>query len=342
MRRFRIVLLCVFITVCGGPVTDTVLVRPGMYEETVRFFAGKGGILLRGDGPVESIIVASDTVAVSVFGTVLPVRIENLTITGSRLHGGLYFFQAKAEVVGCVIRDNIGPGSCNGVGGGGRIEECDVLVEGCLFENNHSWESPGGLIIWSSRADIRNNVFRDNSSCYGGGLQFYHCEGFGLSVIEGNLFLNNYADEWGGGFFNVDSSPECRFNTFSGNGGEVGAAIWVLGGSPNIHNNIIVDSYEAIHCQSNESYPSSTPVFNDNLCWNISRMPLPSCASSAGMFITDPLFCDAVGGGFGLCADSPAVVDDVVGYGAFEVECDACGEVAVKKKSWGEIKSLLK
>ena len=369
MRRFRTALLSVFVVVCGGPLTaatwvvdqggmgdfttitdavasasasDTIWVRPGTYVEWVRFLPDKGGILLKGDGPVESIIVENDTAAVSVAGTVLPVRIENLTLTGSRLLGAVFITDAKAEIAGCVIRDNVGPGSCIGVGGGGRIEHSDVLVEGCLFENNHSWESPGGLIIWSSRADIRNNVFRDNSACYGGGLQFYHCEGEGLSIVERNLFLNNFADVWGGGIFNLDSSPEYRNNTFAGNGGDGGAAIWVQGGSPYIHHNIIVDSYDVIRCQSLEGNPPSTPVFEDNICWNITNSLLPSCVSYAGMFVTDPLFCDAAVGNFGLCADSPAVEGGVAVYGAFAIECDACDEVAVKNKSWGGIKSMFR
>lgn len=329
--------------VASASASDTILVHPGTYVGPVRFLPDKGGILLKGVGSVETIIVESDTVAVSVSGTVLPVRIENLTLTGSQLFGAISIFQAKAEIVGCVVRDNVGPGNCNGVGGGGRIQQqSNVLIEGCLFENNRSWESPGGLIVWSSRADIRNNVFRNNSSCYGGGLQLYHCEGQGLSVIEGNLFFNNDADYWGGGIFNADSSPEICNNTFVGNGGDGRAAIWVLGGSPNIHHNIIVDSDEAIHCQSLEGYPPSTPVIGDNMCWDITSFPLSNCASPDGLFLANPLFCDAAGGDFGMCADSPAVAGEIVVYGAFAIECADCGEVSVKNKSWGDIKSMFK
>lgn len=311
--------------------SDTILVRPGTYEEWVKFRPGKDGILLRGDGPVEAVIILCDTVVVSVSGIDPAVRIENLTLTGSRLYGALLIFQAKAEIVGCVIRDNVGPGDCLRVGGGGQIHQSEVLIEDCLIENNHSWES---------RADIRNNVFRNNSSCYGGGLQFYHCEGYGLSVVDRNLFLNNDADNWGGGLFNVDSSPEIRNNTFVGNGGAGRAAIWVLGGSPDIHHNIIVDSDEAIHCQSLGGYPLSTPVIGDNICWSITSSPLTNCASTLGLRVENPLFCDAASDNFGLCADSPAVEGGVAIYGAFDIECAECGETPVRSTSWGSLKKI--
>jgi hypothetical protein len=369
MKQVRTLLLSAAVALYGGPLTaatwivdqggqgdfttivdavasatesDTIWVRPGTYVGWVKFSPNKGGILLKGDGPVESIVVQSDTIAVSISGTTLPVRIENLTLTGSHLYGAIFVFKAKAEIVGCIVRDNVGPGDCNGVGGGGTIQQqSDVLVQGCLFEDNHSWESPGGLIVWSSRAVIRGNVFRNNSSCYGGGLEMYHCEGQGLSVIEGNLFLNNDAESWGGGIFNVDSSPDIRGNTLSGNGGLGRAAIWVLGGSPNIHHNIIVGSNEAIYCQSLADYPASTPLIGENMCWDIANTHLSNCGSIVGLKVADPLFCDAAGGNYGLCADSPAVEDSVAVYGAFPVECDKCLQTPVMTRSWGWIKANL-
>jgi hypothetical protein len=248
---------------------------------------------------------------------------------------------SKVEIVGCVVRDNVGPGSCHGVGGGGQIRlDSDALVENCIFENNDSWESPGGLIVWQSRADIRHNVFRNNHTCYGGGLEMYHCQGHGLSIIEYNLFLNNRASIWGGGIFNVDSSPQIRRNTFVGNGAVGHPGIWVLGGSPRIHNNIIADSDEAIHCQSLSGYPESTPVIGNNICWNIHNTPLSNCASSTKLLLEDPMFCNAAADNFGLCADSPAVVDGVVHFGAFGIDCGACGVTPVQKTSWGELKNF--
>jgi hypothetical protein len=100
----------------------------------------------------------------------------------------------------------------------------------------------------------------------GGGLEMYHCEGDGVSVIEGNLFLNNDADVWGGGLLNVDSSPVIRNNTFVGNGGFNRAAIWVLGG-----------------------FPPSLPLIGDNICWNIDQSTPSNCPSPTGLRVENPL-----------------------------------------------------
>jgi hypothetical protein len=369
MKTFHLTLLCAFLVLGAGPahaatwivdqsgledftsiqeavdaasMPDTILVRPGTYHERVSFFQDKSGILLKGDGPVADVVIDADTLVVGFWDTDPAVRVENLTLTGSNLHGALWIQGSKVEIVGCVIRDNVGPGSCNGVGGGGKAYFfSDILVEGCVFEGNHSWESPGGFIVWGSRADIRNNIFRNNSSCYGGGLEMYHCEDNGVSVIEGNLFLNNDADTWGGGLFNVDSSPIIRNNTFVGNGGAVRAAIAVLGGAPDIHHNIFVDSDQAIFCQADPKYPPSLPVIGDNICWEITQPGLSNCPSTAALRVANPLFCDAGAGDYTVCDDSPAVVGGEAVYGAFGVGCAACSQTPVKKTTWGALKRLL-
>jgi hypothetical protein len=321
---------------------DTILVRPGNYQGTVRITPEKSGLLLKGDGPVENIVLSADTLVVGIWSTDPAARLEGLTISGSNIYGALWIQGAKAEIVGCVVRDNTGPGGCQGVGGGGKaIFFSDILIEDCVFENNTSWEAPGGFIVWNSRADIRNNIFRNNRSCYGGGLEIYHCQDNGPSIIEGNLFLNNEAITWGGGIFNVDSSPVIRNNTFSGNGGSGRAAIWVLGGSPDIHHNIIYDSYQAVRCQAEPGYPASTPIIGDNICWQIGVSPITNCPSTGGLTVEDPLFCDAANGDYHLCANSPGVVGGVATYGAFDVGCGDCGPSPVKKMTWGAMRQLL-
>ena len=244
---------------------DTVLVMPGFYHEKVRIF-DKHGLSLLGGGPVESVIISADSMAVDVRGTDPPARIEGLTLTGSTWFGALFTMQARVEVVGCVFRDNIGPGGCLEVGGAiNAMIQSDLVIEDCIIENNSGWEAPGGVIIWQSRADIRRNIFRGNTACYGGGLEIYHCETEPVSYVEGNLFVGNSVSDWGGAIFTVDSSPVICGNTFYDYNASGGAAIWVLGGRPDISGNIIVGSHWGVYCQSHSQYPASLPVVGCNL-----------------------------------------------------------------------------
>ena len=174
MKTFHLTLLCAFLVLGAGSaqaatwivdqsgledftsiqdavdaasMADTILVRPGTYNERVSFNQAKSGILLKGDGPVEDVVIEADTLVVGFWYTDPAVRLENLTLTGGDVYGALWIQDSKAEIIDCVIRDNVGPGSCLGVGGGGKaFFFSDILVEGCVFERNHSWEAPGRFL----------------------------------------------------------------------------------------------------------------------------------------------------------------------------------------------------
>jgi hypothetical protein len=319
---------------------DTVLVLPGVYNEWVRII-GKDELCLVGDGPVEDIIIRADTVAVDVRDTDPPARIEGLTLTGATWFGALFTMQARVEVAGCIFRDNVGPGICLEVGGAIKaMNHSDLLIEDCIIEDNTDWEAPGGVIIWQSRADIRRNIFRRNTACYGGGLEIYHCETEPVSYVEDNLFIGNSVTDWGGAIFTVDSSPIIRRNTFYANNAPGNAAVWVLGGHPTISDNVVADSYWGVYCQSDPQYPASLPVMGCNLFWDVVGPTGPDCVDGGSVIHADPLFCDPLSEDFTVCADSPAVSDSCGPVGAFGAGCPPCGEVNTQPSTWGALKSL--
>ena len=319
---------------------DTVLVLPGVYNEMVRII-GKDGLHLVGGGPAEDVIIRADTMAVDVRDTDPPARIEGVTLTGATWFGALFTMQARVEVAGCIFRDNVGPGSCADVGGAiNAMVHSDLLIEECIVEANTGWEAPGGVIIWQSRADIRRNVFRGNTACYGGGLEIYHCETEPVSYIEDNLFIGNSVTDWGGAIFTVDSSPVIRRNTFYANNAPGNAAIWVLGGRPTISYNIIADSHWGVYCQTHPQYPPSLPVMGCNLFWDVVGLTGPDCRDAGSVIHANPLFCDPLSGDFTVCADSPAISDSCGFLGAFGAGCPPCGEVGTQPSTWGALKSL--
>jgi hypothetical protein len=319
---------------------DSILVQAGVYEETVKVFPEKEGILIRGEPGPEFVTVQGDSITLGMWHVQTPVRVEGLTLTGGNVYGALFIMDSRAEFVNCIVRGNQGSGSCLGVGGGGQfLFNSDVLVEDCVFEQNRDWESPGGLIIWGSRADIRNNIFRENNACYGGGLEVYHCQQNTPSVIEGNLFLNNDADTWGGGILTIDSSPVIRNNTFVNNAGNNNASVYVLGGLPEITRNIFVGSPRGVTCAALSGYPASRPILGSNLIWDITDTAVYQCTQAGSFMKENPLFCSPDTGDYSLCSESPAVEKGAATYGALGVGCADCVSTDIENSTWGAIKT---
>jgi hypothetical protein len=322
---------------------DSVLVRAGLYKGRVLISSAKDGLHLIGDGSPGDVIVTADSVVIRAGQTDPALRIENLTITGGGTFGALYTQEAKVEVVNCIFRDNVGPVGNVAVGGAiNATLHSDLLLEGCVIENNTGWEAPGGVIVWESRGDIRRNVFRNNTATWGGGLEMYHCGSEPVSYIEDNLFVDNGVTDWGGGLFIVASSPVVRRNTFHNNMQPGNAAIWVLGGTPVISQNLIAGSDWGVYCQTHPQYPPSTPVLDCNLFWRLQQGLCSGCQGLGRTVVADPLFCDEDAQDFSLCADSPALSDSCGRLGAYEAGCPDCSGEAIVPLSWGAIKSLFR
>jgi hypothetical protein len=321
---------------------DTVLIHPGLYGESVKISPEKSGLWLVGEGGAENVIIEGDTVAIGIWHADPAVHIQGLTITGGNILGGLYTMDSKAEVKGCIFRNNVGPGACNGVGGAiDAILDSDLLIENCTIEDNTGWEAPGGVIIWQSHADIRRNIFRRNQACYGGGLEIYHCATQPVSYVEENIFVDNSVTAWGGAIFTVDSSPTIRQNTFFANDAPGNAAIWVLGGQPVITKNVVVGSDWGIYCQTDPQYPPSLPIVDCNLLWDPGLGVSFDCSNMGRVIEQDPLFCDPASENFALCEDSPAISDSCGPLGALGSGCQPCA-AQVTPTSWGAIKAMHK
>jgi hypothetical protein len=161
-----------------------------------------------------------------------------------------------------------------------------------------------------------------------------------VSYIEDNLFIGNSVTDWGGAIFTVDSSPVIRRNTFYANNTPGNAAIWVLGGRPNISSNVIADSHWGVYCQTHPQYPPSLPVMGCNLFWDVVEPTGSDCPDAGSVIRADPLFCDPVSEDFTVCADSPAISDSCGFLGAFGAGCSPCAEVNTQPSTWGALKSL--
>lgn len=166
---------------------DTLMVRPGRYEaRPVRFTELLCGNCQTHRTPVEvtkgfhvhgkSLVIRGadrgSTVLVTGagYGVLIeesPVcRLENLTITGGErdpdgnaTDAGVVVRRSRADIVGVTIRDNTSRIDTVVVGIGGVMgrEGAEILVDGCLIENN-GWD--GVALYRGSTAVIRDNVIR--------------------------------------------------------------------------------------------------------------------------------------------------------------------------------------
>lgn len=166
-------------------------------------------------------------------------------------------------------------------GAGMYVYNGAVLVENCIFENNDSSGSGGGVYLYGLTDDvvIERSIFRFNNSRHGGGLYIYESGTYDV-IIKNNIFNNNEIDSDGGAIFCGPSvAPGIYNNTFVSNeAGENGGAIYLytLSDDTAVQNNIFFDNTsdptgqtdgegDAIYLKGNlDRFPFDYNLFYDN------------------------------------------------------------------------------
>lgn len=233
------------------------------------------------------------------------------------------------QVRNCVFRNN-GLNGCSTAGAGIEAVVAEhgsstVLVEGCLFEENDTFDPVGGAISCHADLTIRDSAFIGNS-----------CGGVSASnlIIDGCVFWNNV-----GNAVKVAGEHDIRNSTFWHN--EAQSAIYTIAGPPNqskIRNCIIGNTIGGygVECAGWVEVTCSLLSFNDRGNWGYCE-PL---SDSGVVYDVDPLFCDEDTGDFMLRPDSPCLGGFLGGR-----ECDligaypmGCGVSPTVETSWGQLK----
>ena len=202
----------------------------------------------------------------------------------------------------------------------------------------------GGVAGWVSSGTIRDNIFLSNVTGTGSAIYLQTSD----LLVENNLFVTNSCLAGGGTIAISGGNPTIRNNTFTQNFapfGSEGATVYSSGSSFTFQRNIVHGSRgaSAIFCAS-----GNTPTLSCNLFWD---NPLGAFAGqcvdsvgTSGNISGDPLFCNAGGSDFGLCADSPALTAACgpIGWVSPTGNCAACGPPAsaIAASTWGQIKAL--
>jgi predicted outer membrane repeat protein len=303
--------------------------------------------------------------------------IANLTSFGGSIGGGggMWCWESSPTVSHC---DFIG----NSAEFGGGMSSLSLgyyeraTVSNCTFsENSGYW---GGGICGNAFTTVSDCIISENSGYWGGGM---YRSGPDAAVIN-CTFLGNIAEADGGGMFTMSASyidtqvSSCTFyeNTAYRNGGGISChTIWPVinsctfygnsassGGGiysgysalPFIENTIIAFGLAggAIGCggASHEAILTCCNIFgNAGGDW-VGEGCYGEIADQYGVngnFSACPSFCNAEGGDFTLCDESPCLPGnhpdayDCGLIGAWGQGC-SCGPSATGQTSWGSIKAM--
>jgi hypothetical protein len=204
---------------------DTVLVAGGTYAESGLQLTS--GVTLRGapdavgtvviDGQQQGRVIACDNVQ--------DVVIENLVIVGGEMLAGVWIEDAGAGLrclqASVRLTDCRFAGNRASVGGGLAIRGSTVVVERCVFVDNHAqddyWAPGGGIYSRDSSGSVRDCTFDDNTAFSddlpgdGGGF-FTHNS---TLEITDCTFHGNATGAGGGGFYSYDQDlsqlVDCAF-----------------------------------------------------------------------------------------------------------------------------------
>jgi len=192
---------------------DTILVKPGLYLETL--YLGSKDLVIRSEGgPFATILDAQEMgSAVSLIGRTSATRIEGLTIRNGRdqTGGGVYIYGGGPVLTRNVITGNSAAGGYLGYGYGGGIE------------------------VYGSAAVITHNVIQGNTALDGGGgIDVYYAgpstPGSCCPLIVQNTILGNRVTSptgLGGGILVAASEPRVDSCVVSGNAAAAGGGLYV-------------------------------------------------------------------------------------------------------------------
>lgn len=323
--------------------SDTVLVRPGTYPETILVMGQP--IHLRSSGGAEVTVIdggsptrpdtQSVVVAIGVAGFIL----EGFTIrngsggstlgegSAARSGGGLSIFASDGMIRDCIIEDN----ECDMLGGGVYLyTSTDFVIEGSTITRNRS-VAGGGISVENGSPLIVDCTVRDNRGTSGSGIHLLYSS----ATIERGLIANNRNDAgasgFGGGVFAARGNSQIVSSTVVANQNEVGGGIYFwLSPAPVVRKSIIAFNLRGSAISCNSSTPSLEccdlygNAAGDELCGT----------DLGGNFSLDPLLC----ADYSLAEGSPCAPGQAGNcglVGAFDVGCGT----ALLPTTWGRVKN---
>jgi hypothetical protein len=239
---------------------DSIIVRPGVYEESVGFPAHPV-TLKSGCGPEETTIREPTGLwRVVVFPGGLDENsvLDGFTLTGGK--GGISVTHSSPTIINNYITGNSVPGE-SGCGGGISSTYADPVIIGNTITGNYAqWYGPG-IYLHQSKAVITNNIISNN---YGGNGAGICCMYSSHALISYNEITGNNSSSGGGICIEYYSSPIMIGNLIQGNQ-HGGISTWKA--RPYIVSNTIVDNIASFTGAGVSAAFTPVPLVVNSIVW---------------------------------------------------------------------------
>jgi hypothetical protein len=316
---------------------DSILVRPGTYEDSKRtLLIEEKQLAILGGGTVPDDVRLHLSIT---FMHCTDILVQDLSFVD--FHRALYlYYNSSATVRRCSVRNCIsdsweppvvmtGTGStlvedCQFTGNsnvmsndpesceGGAIHAVYGTIRNCLFEDNISSGIGGAVYMWGGV--VENCIFLRNTAPTGAAIT-----NGGYATIRNCTMLANQVTALGGGAFQVlmDPTAESDHNIVAGTIGGAG-----------------VDCRDGGTFRCSDIWNNEGGDYSGWLC---------GISGSYGDFSKDPLFCDPETGDLGLREGSPCLPGSHgsgVPCGLVGARGLGCNLVPVLPMTWGRLKAL--
>jgi len=200
--------------------TDTVIVKPGIYNENINL-TGDWGITLTSTDPNDPNIVAS-------------------TVIDGGGNGAVVTFNNDCSVLtGFTITNGYTDGSGGGIYCNGQCEDTAPTISHCLITRNSAGVG-GGISCYNSSPMISHCTIADNwaYNWCGGGIYCYNEQVWYTPTISHCLIIGNSA-EGGGGICSIGGNTTVSHCDISSNNAGGGGGILCAAGNMMVHHTIL-------------------------------------------------------------------------------------------------------
>jgi hypothetical protein len=218
---------------------DRIVVKPGLYKETL-VWPGVHGIALTSEkGPAETIIQGNGkNPVIRIEGDLKwDTLVQGFTLRGGgagnvgrQFGAGVNIIDASPTIRNCIITQNNGR-PYRGTGGVFLWNSRAVVENNIIADNRYQAATlqAGGICVWEGMPKVEKNVIRGNS----GEQEAYYSRAAGIrlqnskSLVRGNIIEQNIATSVGSGVYASQIDSSCVFgNSITANrnlGGSYGA-----------------------------------------------------------------------------------------------------------------------